>query len=466
MGKSAWGTMATLCAVVLLGTLAGIAASRLDVQITVSVLIILVALCLYDVRRILIFTVMLVPLISLLRRLLSGGRVDSDPLVLVPLLLVIGVLLVRILGGRHKQAGSNWVNRIIVAFAVAVAVTLVLRTVTAVVPLYAAGAVVVPLLLVPLVVDGRVPDVWLTADRIIPILGIVVGIYGVYQFLFLPEWDRTWMIASDLKSIGAPAPLEVRVFGASESPGPFALFVGLAIVVSLAKATITSKLMTRTLWFGCAASLTIPLILSGVRTALIAVTICAIVLALLRGRGLGRVVPVVLVVLVGFALVRILDALEGSSSILSATRYTEFDSNTDNSFQARLGIFQYFLSPVQYLVGNPTAGRADSLVADTIIQYGYVAGILMTALCLLMLVMSLSNLRGGRAETASLSTVFVVVSSVSGNVFLATFGIVIGLAFAATAKAYYSERTIGERAEILPAVSRGMTHRSGANTVS
>ncbi|WP_202565995.1 hypothetical protein [Agreia sp. COWG] len=359
---------------------------------------------------------------------------------LAPLILVIAVLLVRAFHDREKQTRANWVNRLVIAFAVAVALTLAIRTVTAIAPLYAAGAIVVPLLLIPLVMDGRVPDVWLTADRVIPILGILVGLYGVYQFFFLPEWDKSWMIASDLNSIGAPNPLEVRVFGASESPGPYALFVGLASVVALAKATITSKLVARVLWFACAASLTVPLILSGVRTALIAVAICAVVLALIRGKGFGRFVPVILVVLVGLVLVRILNALDGSSTILSADRYTEFDSNTDDSFQARLGILQYFFSPVKYLIGNPSGARADSLIGDTIMQYGYIAGILITALCLVMLFIALKNLGGRRAETASLSTVFIVVASVSGNVFLATFGIIIGLAFAATAKAYFSAR--------------------------
>ncbi|KQR24030.1 hypothetical protein ASF79_01980 [Agreia sp. Leaf335] len=440
MGKSVMRNVMALCALVALGAVAGVAASRLDVQITLSALIVLSALCMYNVRRVLIFAVVLVPLISLIRRLVSGGRVDSDPLVLVPLILVISVLLIRFFHEHEKHNRTNWVNRLVIALAVAVAFTLVIRTVTAIAPLYAAGAIVVPLLLIPLVIDGRVPDVWLTADRIIPILGILVGLYGVYQFFFLPEWDKSWMIASDLNSIGAPNPLEVRVFGASESPGPYALFVGLASVVALAKATITSKLVARVLWFGCAASLTVPLILSGVRTALIAVALCAVVLALIRGKGFGRFIPVILVVLVGFVLVRILNALDGSSTILSADRYTDFDSSTDDSFQARLGILQYFFSPAKYLIGNPSGARADSLIGDTIMQYGYISGVLITILCIVMLFISLKNLGARRAETASLSSIFIVVASVSGNVFLATFGIIIGLAFASTAKAYFLAR--------------------------
>jgi hypothetical protein len=461
MGKSMMRTVVALCALIGLGTIAGVAASRLDVQVTLSALIVLSAVCMFSARRVLIFAVVLVPLISLVRRLVSGGRVDADPLVLVPLILVIAVLLVRFFHDHEKQNQTNWVNRLVIAFAVAVAITLILRTVTAIAPLYSAAAIVVPLLLIPMVIDGRVPDVWSSADRVIPVLGILVGLYGIYQFFFLPEWDRSWMIASNLSSIGAPNPLEVRVFGASESPGPYAFFVGLASVIALAKATITSKLAARVLWFACAASLTVPLILSGVRTALIAVAICAVVLALIRGRGWGRFVPVILVILAALVLVRILNALDGSSPILSADRYTGFDTNTDQSFQARLGILQYFFSPVEYLVGNPSAGRADSLVADTIIQYGYIAGLLITFSCFFMLLISFSNLGARRAETASLSTVFIVVAGASGNVFLSTFGIIIGLAFSSAAKAFYASRRgripVGVKEKI---ISNGETVRS------
>ena len=51
---------------------------------------------------------------------------------------------------------------------------------------------------------------------------LVMGIYGVLQFVVAPPWDQFWMINSGMGSIGAPAPFEIRIFSTLNSPGPFA----------------------------------------------------------------------------------------------------------------------------------------------------------------------------------------------------------------------------------------------------
>ena len=53
----------------------------------------------------------------------------------------------------------------------------------------------------------------------------VLAFYGVYQFVRIPPWDAQWMINADLKSIGAPLPFLVRVFGTLNTPGPYAAFL-------------------------------------------------------------------------------------------------------------------------------------------------------------------------------------------------------------------------------------------------
>ena len=57
----------------------------------------------------------------------------------------------------------------------------------------------------------------------------VLGLYGVYQFFFLPEWDKMWMEGAAITSIGQPYPLRVRVFGPMNAPQPYAatIMVGL-----------------------------------------------------------------------------------------------------------------------------------------------------------------------------------------------------------------------------------------------
>jgi hypothetical protein len=53
----------------------------------------------------------------------------------------------------------------------------------------------------------------------------ILAAYGIYQFVRLPAWDSGWMINAQMRSIGAPSPFLVRVFGTLNTPGPFAAFL-------------------------------------------------------------------------------------------------------------------------------------------------------------------------------------------------------------------------------------------------
>jgi hypothetical protein len=66
---------------------------------------------------------------------------------------------------------------------------------------------------------------------------LVLGVYGVYQFLAPPAWDTYWLErVVDLDPLGAtfgkPEPLLVRVWSTLNSPGPFAntMMVGLLLL--------------------------------------------------------------------------------------------------------------------------------------------------------------------------------------------------------------------------------------------
>ncbi|MEL7501778.1 MAG: O-antigen ligase domain-containing protein [Cyanobacteria bacterium J06554_6] len=66
---------------------------------------------------------------------------------------------------------------------------------------------------------------------------LVMGSYGLYQYLVAPGWDRYWMINSEMPVIGSPEPLQIRVFSTLNSPGPFAqvLSAGLILLLSNSK---------------------------------------------------------------------------------------------------------------------------------------------------------------------------------------------------------------------------------------
>ncbi len=68
---------------------------------------------------------------------------------------------------------------------------------------------------------------------------LIVGVYGVYQFLNPPAWDVYWLenirVGAPGSSFGVPEPLMVRVWSTINAPGPFAnmMMVGLLLLFSV-----------------------------------------------------------------------------------------------------------------------------------------------------------------------------------------------------------------------------------------
>jgi hypothetical protein len=52
----------------------------------------------------------------------------------------------------------------------------------------------------------------------------IMGLYAIWQYSNLPEWDRLWMIQSRMDSIGKPHSFEVRAFSTMNAPASFATF--------------------------------------------------------------------------------------------------------------------------------------------------------------------------------------------------------------------------------------------------
>lgn len=70
---------------------------------------------------------------------------------------------------------------------------------------------------------------------------IVLGIYGIWQFLTAPAWDRFWMIAAQTVSFGTPEPLGIRTMSTMSSPQAFAsvMMAGLVLITSQRKNQIS-----------------------------------------------------------------------------------------------------------------------------------------------------------------------------------------------------------------------------------
>jgi hypothetical protein len=61
----------------------------------------------------------------------------------------------------------------------------------------------------------------------------VIGLYGIYQFVFMPAWDALWIQSSDLVSIGLAEPYQVRVFSTMNAPQVFSAFMMAGVLIVL-----------------------------------------------------------------------------------------------------------------------------------------------------------------------------------------------------------------------------------------
>jgi hypothetical protein len=61
---------------------------------------------------------------------------------------------------------------------------------------------------------------------------LITGIYGVYQYLVAPEWDRFWLINSGMiSSNGSPEPFGMRVWSTMNSSGTFGIFMMAGLIL-------------------------------------------------------------------------------------------------------------------------------------------------------------------------------------------------------------------------------------------
>ena len=166
---------------------------------------------------------------------LHGGRNPSNPIVLTPIvvtLLTLAPLLRRVPQFRRISLAP---------FALALA-GIVCGVPVGIVRAGPAAVVYSFLLwLVPLSFGAWLSLEWLRyakmRDAIVGTFSIAccaVGAYGVLQFVAPPAWDRVWMVASKMNSIGRPFPFEVRVFSLLNSPGTLGPFLSVGLLFLLA----------------------------------------------------------------------------------------------------------------------------------------------------------------------------------------------------------------------------------------
>jgi len=230
---------------------------------------------------------------------------------------------------------------------------------------------------------NKYPEFRATLQRLFPAAVLVLGLYGVAQYFSPAPWDRMWMIGSGMASIGQPNPMEVRVFGLLNAPGPYAMALMAGILATLSFQSVVGKLAVVPAVAGLA--------LSMVRAAWGGLVV-GLGAALLRLRGTSRVQMFATLILVAAVAVPLI----GQSEIGSATseRFESMQNlREDGSFQARQRMYQEILvkaiaSPIGHGLGS---AHWDSGFVTILWQLGwlggglYLAGYFLTARSLLFI---------------------------------------------------------------------------------
>jgi putative inorganic carbon (hco3(-)) transporter len=66
------------------------------------------------------------------------------------------------------------------------------------------------------------------------------SLYGIIQYVVVPQWDAYWLQNAGIGSAGKPEPYQVRVWGTLNAPGPFAFYLMIALILAIGGAGIRS----------------------------------------------------------------------------------------------------------------------------------------------------------------------------------------------------------------------------------
>lgn len=82
-----------------------------------------------------------------------------------------------------------------------------------------------------LIETGERDSLMQASARIFEIVLPIMGLYGIYQYIDPPGWDRYWMDYATILSAGLPLPYEIRVYSTLNGPASFATFTAAGILI-------------------------------------------------------------------------------------------------------------------------------------------------------------------------------------------------------------------------------------------
>ena len=279
---------------------------------------------------------------------------------------------------------------------------------------------------------------------------LVMGVYGIWQYLVAPEWDRFWLTQTQLLTFGIPEPLGIRVWSTMNSPQPFAgvMMAGLLLLFS----------SSDQLGFAASGVGYLAFLLSMARSAWVSWFVAFIIFipSLKAHLQMRLIISIILLVL----LVIPLATMEPFSTTISS-RVASLSDAHDDSYQTRLGGYQafIFLALFEFVgkgFGNQVdfgMGQGDSGIFAMFLSLGCIATILYFSQLFLLFSNLFQGKEAGFDSFASASRAITVgcFAQISFNVVTASaLGMVLwgflGMSMAAN-KYYWHQRTarIGNR---------------------
>ncbi|UCG34876.1 MAG: O-antigen ligase domain-containing protein [Candidatus Omnitrophota bacterium] len=176
---------------------------------------------------------------------------------------------------------------------------------------------------------------------------IVMGLYGIAQFISPLGWDKYWVSNAPMGSIGLPEPFRVRIFSTLNSPGPFAV-VMMAGLISL----FSSKGLLRIL---AAIPGYVSFLLSLVRSAWGGWVVAILAIAL-KVSGRVRFRFLVLALVIGLGVLPLVSF--GPIAERIDKRFQTFSYfQEDGSFNIRLGLYRKYLGYAFFNVSGAGLGH-------------------------------------------------------------------------------------------------------------
>jgi O-Antigen ligase len=215
---------------------------------------------------------------------------------------------------------------------------------------------------------------------------LVVGLYGLFQFIFAPPWDCLWLQAMEYDPASGPGvyglaePFGIRTFSTMNSHQPMAIVLIILALIALSKG--------ERLYSYAAAIGMLPVVLSLARTAWLQAIVSLVLFAFLTRRGtyLKNLVAAVLVLgSIGVALSftsfgetlqqRVLSFSDKGDDISVGARQAGYDKGLRQAqlhpFGSGTGAMEVAYTPVIYEDFGPN----DSAVVELLVDFGVIGSV-------------------------------------------------------------------------------------------